>query len=196
MDLLELGKKIAAAGLPLLGAALPIPGGAAIATGLAAAIGLTDNKPEAIAEALLNPENFRIAKEFQAKHEERMLELTSQHEVSMRKADSEDISNVNETMRKEIEFSDKEDRVQRWWRPFNGYVVGLASLLSVIGVIGLFYVSLTKPELGLNVATVINTIPSLASAIAMILAVPGAAVGITAWHRGVKQRIEVGAKQP
>lgn len=195
MDLLELGKKLASAGLHLLGAALPIPGGAAIATGLAAALGLSDDQPVNIAAAMQDPAKLQAAMEFQAKHEERLLELTSSYEIEMRKADSADVAIINQTIQKELEFSASEDRVQKWWRPANGYVVALGSLLSVIGVLVLFYVAITDPKLGLNVPTVINTIPTLASAIAMILAVPGAAVGITAWHRGVKQRLEVEATQ-
>lgn len=191
MDFKDLGKMLAGIGLPLLGAALPIPGGAAIATALAASLGLTSSTPEAIATALDTPEARQKAFEFQATHTERMLELTTKAEIADRQADSADIASVNATMIAELQNSANEDRVQRWWRPFNGYVVGAGSFISVVGVLVLFYAALTRPELGMNVATVINVIPQLAMAVATILAVPGAAVGITAWHRGVKQRMEV-----
>lgn len=81
MDWKELGVAVAKLGLPLLGAALPLPGGAAIGTALAGAIGAQSDKPEDIFSQLaLSPANVQAAKEFQAKHEERMLEITSGHE--------------------------------------------------------------------------------------------------------------------
>lgn len=81
MNLKELGIAVAKLGLPLLGAALPVPGGAAIGTALAAAIGLPSDKPEDILAALASSKDaMAAATEFQAKHQERMLELTTGHE--------------------------------------------------------------------------------------------------------------------
>jgi hypothetical protein len=39
----------------------------------------------------------------------------------------------------------------------------------------------------------LNAIPTFVSSIAMVLAVPGAAVGIKAWHRGRAQIAEIQA---
>jgi len=76
MDLESLGSEIAKIGLPLLGAILPIPGGAAIGTALASAIGSTSSKPEDILTALTtSADAVEKAKEFQATHTETMLQL-------------------------------------------------------------------------------------------------------------------------
>lgn len=185
MDLKDLGAALAKIGLPMLGAALPIPGGAAIGTALAAAIGATNDSPESIlAKLTTSPEALQAAREFQARHEERMLELTTNAEIEARKADSSDIEQVNETMRYEAEHSDKENWWQTGWRPFNGYVIGLTSFVTVCGVLWLSWEALTGKDLN-----ALNAIPTIVSSIAMVLAIPGAAVGITAWHRGVAQRL-------
>ena len=185
MDLKDLGAALAKIGLPMLGAALPIPGGAAIGTALAAAIGAkTDSPDDILAKLTTSPEALQAAREFQARHEERMLELTTQAEIESRKADSADIAAVNETMRTESENSDKESWYQKGWRPFNGFVVGAASMVTVAGVLWLAWLALVAKDLN-----ALNAIPTIVSSIAMVLAIPGAAVGITAWHRGVAQRI-------
>jgi hypothetical protein len=76
MDLESLGAEIAKIGLPLLGAILPIPGGAAIGTALAAAIGSGSSKPEDILTALTSSADaVEKAKEFQTTHTETMLQL-------------------------------------------------------------------------------------------------------------------------
>ena len=83
MDWKELGSAIAKIGLPLLGAALPIPGGAAIGTALAAAIGSPSGNPQDILATLTSSaEAVEKAKEFQAKHEETMLQMKISADIS------------------------------------------------------------------------------------------------------------------
>ena len=89
-------------------------------------------------------------------------------------------------MQAEAANSANENWWQKGWRPFNGYVVGLGSLISLIFVCYLFYEALTSKRQ--DISLVVQMIPSLAFNISLILAVPGAAVGITAWHRGKRQR--------
>ena len=68
-------------GLPLLGAALPVPGGAAIGTALAAAIGSPSDKPDDILAHLgQNADAIQKAREFQATHEETILRITVEAE--------------------------------------------------------------------------------------------------------------------
>ena len=97
-------------------------------------------------------------------------------------ADQANMAAVNSTMQAEATNSANENWWQKGWRPFNGYVVGLGSFIGVCFTCYLFYVAIVLKD-----ATAINIVPQLASALAMILAVPGAAVGITAWHRGKMQ---------
>lgn len=91
MDLKTLGSAVAKLGLPLLGAALPIPGGAAIGAALAAAIGSKSGDPDDILAALTgNAQALAQAKQFEMTHQERMLELTTQAETAMYEADAND----------------------------------------------------------------------------------------------------------
>jgi hypothetical protein len=91
VNLKELGEAIAKVGLPLLGAALPIPGGAAIGAALASHVGASSSKPEDILATLgASAEAVQKAKEFEATHQEHMLELTSKYEAGMAQAEADD----------------------------------------------------------------------------------------------------------
>ena len=80
MDLKSFGEEIAKIGLPLLGAILPIPGGAAIGTALASAIGSNSSKPEDILAALTSSSDaIEKAKEFQLQNTTNMLRLHLEH---------------------------------------------------------------------------------------------------------------------
>jgi Holin of 3TMs, for gene-transfer release len=186
MDLKDFGMAVAKLGLPLLGAVLPIPGGVAIGTALASAIGSGSTKPEDILATLTaNADALQKAKEFEMTHQETMLKLKIDQEVEERKADSADLASVNATMQAEATSSNNENWWQKGWRPFNGYVVGLASFVTTIGVLYLSYMAVFGKD-----PSALNAIPTIVSSIAMVLAIPGAAVGITAWHRGMMQRTQ------
>ena len=76
MDLKTFGESLAKIGLPLLGAVLPIPGGAALGSALASAIGAGSAAPEDVLAALTsNADTLEKAKEFEATHSETMLQL-------------------------------------------------------------------------------------------------------------------------
>lgn len=182
MDWKELGKKLTALGLPLLGAALPVPGGAALGTALAAMLGVS--KPEEIAAAVQNnAEALSKTQEFEAGHKERILALLIDAEKAERSADSADLSVINETIREELRNSANEEWYQKAWRPANGFCVAIGSFVAVVYSCYLFYLAIVMKDI-----TALNAVPALATSIGLILAVPGAAVGITAWHRGKRQR--------
>ena len=95
MDLKEFGLSLAKIGLPLLGAVLPIPGGAAIGTALASAIGSPSGKPEDILAALTgNAEGMLKAKQFEETHQETILRITVEHEQAMFQAEVDDRSSA------------------------------------------------------------------------------------------------------
>jgi hypothetical protein len=193
MDWKDVAKSIAQLGLPLLGAALPIPGGAAIGSALASAIGSSSANPSDILATLQSSADaLAKAKQFEEQHREKLMEMAYNYELELRKADSSDLAAVNATMQAEAAASASENWWQKGWRPANGYVLALASLIAVIFVCVLFYQAMTLKD-GPTIATVVAMIPQLAFAIASILAVPGAAVGITAWHRGRAQIAQIQA---
>lgn len=95
MDLKDFGIALAKLGLPLLGAALPVPGGAALGTALASAIGSGSAKPEDLLATLTaNADAVEKAKEFEATHQERLIDLAQQNELATYKAEIEDRANA------------------------------------------------------------------------------------------------------
>ena len=95
MDLETLGTEIAKIGLPLLGAIIPIPGGAAIGTALASCIGASSSKPEDILTALTSSADaVEKAKEFQTTHTETMLQLHQNYALQLYQAEVSDRSSA------------------------------------------------------------------------------------------------------
>jgi hypothetical protein len=84
MDLKTFGEELAKIGLPLLGAALPIPGGAALGTALASAIGSPTDKPEDVLATLgQSADAIEKAKEFQAQNSMQVLQIHLDYQKSM-----------------------------------------------------------------------------------------------------------------
>jgi hypothetical protein len=191
MELKDIGRAIAAIGLPLLGAALPVPGGMAIGTALAQAINSPSAKPEDILATLTNnAEALQKAREFEATNHAALVQIAVSYELEQSKLESGDLATVNATMQAEAGAAANENWWQKGWRPFCGYVVALGSLVAVVFVCVLFYQAMAIKEAA-NLATVVAMVPQLALAITSVLAVPGAAVGITAWHRGRMQVAQI-----
>src|SRR5262249_17672945 len=132
MDWKQLGEAAVKLGLPLLGAALPVPGGAALGAALASALGAPRAEPGDILATL--GDSVLKARQFELTHQARLMQMALDYEVKVRQADTADIAAVNETMRAEAQQSAVESWWQKGWRPFNGYVLGLASLIAVIFV--------------------------------------------------------------
>lgn len=87
MELKDIAAQIAKFGLPLLGAALPIPGGAALGSALAKAIGAPDDTPAHILATLnASPEAVQKAREFELTHQATILRLTTEAEIAASKA--------------------------------------------------------------------------------------------------------------
>jgi len=185
MNWKDLGKTLANVGLPILASA--VPGGGIIASLIRGALGLApDATPDAVAAAL-SPENVLKLRELEAKHEEVLVKAGYDYEVSMRQADATDVAAVNTTMQSEA----KAEHWLQWsWRPLNGYVLALGSLALVLGTIYLCVIAVLGKDLG-----VLNAIPTVVMAVTTALAVPGAVCGVTAWHRGVAQRIDAGEER-
>lgn len=81
MDLKSIGEAIAKLGLPLIGAALPIPGGAALGALLASKIGAPSSAPDDILATLTqSADAIEKAKEFETTHAETMLRLQIEQE--------------------------------------------------------------------------------------------------------------------
>jgi hypothetical protein len=109
MDWKSLAGEVAKIGLPLLGAVLPIPGGAAIGTALASHIGAKSSAPEDILAALTSSaEAVQKAREFEATHQERMLELTQKQELALVQADVDDRKSARQ---REVDTKDETPKI-------------------------------------------------------------------------------------
>lgn len=183
-----------AAGLPWLANALIGPGGiASVAAGkIAEKLGLADTTVQAVQNAIsgMKPEELSKLKEVENSFKLAMTQAGYTHSEVLSKIDLDQISVVNKTIQTELENSDKETWYQKAWRPANGFAVALGSFAGVLAVCWLGYQAIKTKD-----PTALNMIPALSLAIAGILAVPGAAVGIAAWHRGMQQREEVKGEQ-
>ena len=104
MDILAIGEAIAKLGLPLIGAALPVPGGAALGALLASKIGAGSPDPAVILSTLSqNADAFAKAQQFELEHAETMQKLANdakatdaQTIVSIKTIDAGDTASARE----------------------------------------------------------------------------------------------------
>lgn len=96
--------------------------------------------------------------------------------------DIDAIKIVNDTIQTELANSANEAWYQKAWRPACGFSLAIGSFVGVFFTCILFYKAIIE-----NNIDALNAIPQLATSLALILGVPGAAVGIAAWHRGVEK---------
>lgn len=87
---------------------------------------------------------------------------------------------VNATMQAE---SKAEHWPQYSWRPYWGFISGTAFLFVVILCCMLGWEAVIEKQ-----AEALRMIPDLVTAFSMLFAIPGAILGVTAWHRGAMQR--------
>lgn len=156
MQIKDIVAEFAKLGLPLLGAALPIPGGEAIGTAVAAMIGAPSSAPEDILKTVQgNADALVKAKQFELTHQETILRITVDAEVRQVEA-------VNKTLQTEAMGG------SFWQKNHHGFETSLF----MVTMTGVYFV---LPILKLPVPT----IPEFAF---MAMA---AVLGVTAWQRGV-----------
>ena len=178
---------------PWLGAAItggPV-GLATLAAGkIASAVGLGDSSIKSVTDFLssgsMTPEQKLALQNSEQDFKTKMTDLGFQHEKDMVLADVASLQAVNLTMQTELANSANETWYQKAWRPANGFCVAIGSFVGVVASCFLFGYAIIYKD-----SNAINAIPQLATSLSLILAVPGAAVGIAAWHRGKQQREEV-----
>ena len=161
MDFSEIGKKIATMGLPLLANAV-VPGGGAIVSLIASALGLTNDEPDTIALALQSDPNAAVKlKELQTRHIEKLEEIALQRYQAELSAETTQQSNINKTIQEELK---SDSSYKSGWRPLFGYFAafGVGGIL-----LGLVYSIFDGPE---NAG---NIVESATVMITMMLAVLG-----------------------
>jgi hypothetical protein len=192
MDIL---KKIAAqiaGAAPLIGTILAGPGGAAVGTAvklIASVLGV-EPTPESIESALANdPEALAKIKTIELNNQLELQKLVInleivkiQEETKLAQEDTKRIEGVNLTMRTEAVSGGW----PAFWRPYWGVVSGTA-----FGVVSVFVCYLAYEAIIAKDMSAMTMIPQIISSFTMLFGVPGAILGIAAWHRGKMQRESV-----
>lgn len=162
MDLKAFGLEVAKLGLPLLGAALPVPGGASLGAALASQIGAKSADPaDILAQLTGNAQALAQAKQFELTHQERMLALTTQAEIAARVADAQQVAAVNATLQTEAMAGS--------WLQRNHHAI--ESIIATCSVLAVYFVLpiLHEP---------VPVVPEFAWVML------GGILGVTAWQRG------------
>jgi hypothetical protein len=169
MDWKALGEELAKIGLPLLGAALPLPGGMAIGTALASAIGNASAKPEDILATLTaNADAVQKAKEFESTHQERLMQMSYDNEVRMAQLATGQVEAVNKTLQTESMGG------SYWQRNHHAFESSFVCLM----IAGIY--------IGLPLARI--PVPTVDPTVWLML---GGILGVTAWQRGQVNRAVV-----
>ena len=87
---------------------------------------------------------------------------------------------VNATM---VAEAQSEHWPQYSWRPFWGFISGFAFLLVVIMICVIIVIAVRNGK-----AEILGIIPAIISAFTALFAIPGAILGVSAWHRGKQKR--------
>jgi hypothetical protein len=125
-NLKSIGNALAEIGLPILGAALPIPGGAALGKLLAGKLtGNSNASTQDVLLALGTPEGLAEARKFELTHEETILRINTEHDIAMRKEETLQVQSVNTTMQAEASAANWPTYT---WRPFLGFISGVMIL--------------------------------------------------------------------
>jgi hypothetical protein len=162
MDGKTLALEFAKIGLPILGACLPFPGGAAIGSALAAAIGSPSGKPEDILATLTtSAEALAQGKQFELTHQETMLRISVDAEIKMAESAAVQVQAVNQTLQTEAMGGS--------WLQKNHHAI--ESLMASSSVIAIYFVLPLLHE----------AVPVVPETAWMMLA---AILGVTAWQRG------------
>jgi len=159
---------------PLLGSALG-PLGSVAGVLISSALGV-ENEPDKIMQAIeADPQAALKLREVESNNQLALQQAVIQAGTARIAEQTKQILSVNTTMQAEVSHGG----FSGFWRPYWGVISGTAFGVVAVAVLG------GKPE-------ALAMIPQLISAIAMLFAIPGAILGVTAYQRGKMQRAQVG----
>jgi len=139
----ELGKTVAQFA-PLLGAALPVPGGAAIGTLIASVFGGNADDPESLSRAIqTNPEAAVKLRQIETEHKAELERIAMQRVANQLAADTVRIESVNQTM--QVETSSQ--GLPAFWRPFWGLFQRWRFLFRSLQLVICWYSNPNSPQL-------------------------------------------------
>ncbi len=179
--------KIASKFAPLVGTALAGPLGTGIGTIIAAEFGV-DPVPDKVAQAIqADPQAALKLGEIESNNKLELQKALIAAQVAQMQEETKQQQAVNQTMQVEAQS-------QKWyvagWRPYWGFVSGTAFLVVCTFVCYLGYRAVIVKDF-----SCLSVLPTLIGAFSALFAIPGAILGVTAWHRGKMQRAQAG-EQP
>ncbi len=181
----KLGDLLIEKGLPLLGAATGLPGGAVMGALIADVVGGNANDSEVLLQRakieLTSPEKISALKDIEAQNRVALQELITRQNIVQIEADTSRLREVNQTMRVEA-------KVGGWpgfWRPFWG-VISAVAWAFMAGCIGVMLVK--NPA---QLATALTAMTSLQ----YFWLIPLIILGVASHHRGKEKRFAAG-EQP
>ena len=183
MDLKEFGENLARIGLPLLGAALPLPGGAALGIALAGMVtGDVKATPETIVQTLSqNAAALQQAKQFELTNQTAVLKIMVDAEQAANAQAVQNAADINKTAQTEA-------AADHWptysWRPFIGFVFGVNLLIVSVVTAALYVCSMFGVA---GAAAALPTLPSMVGALGTANAAALPILGVASWFRGKMQ---------
>jgi hypothetical protein len=143
------------------------------------------NEPDAVMEAIKNDPNAVLKlRQFEIESKVELRRMTLAAETRRIEEETKQKQTVNETMIAEA-------KSDHWWtsgwRPYWGYTSATAFFVIVCAIC--YFVGLAIKTKDLNLLMVL---PQIVMAIVALFSIPGAILGVSAWHRGKMQRIKAG----
>jgi hypothetical protein len=183
MDLLKtIGKYSKLIPLALSG---PVGVASTIATVVRDVFGVESNDDAELARAIeRDPQAALKLRQIELDHRTELQRLAFQTASAHLAAETARIESVNQTMRVEAQ---SEKWPQYSWRPFWGFISALAFLMVCVFVGIIAFEALKNKD-----PAAIAMVPQLVTSFATLFTIPGAILGITAWHRGRQKRVAAG----
>lgn len=188
---------------PVIGGAISGPIGPLVNIGIAtvseAILGKPDGTEEEVSAAIqkgLSPDAIAALQKQDQDFKIRMQQVLNESEKNRLDAETQQVQEetkqqvaVNVTMQEESRNSAIEAWYQKGWRPYWGFISGTGFGIVVVFICYLAYLGIVNKD-----HEAIRMIPDLVTSFAELFAIPGAVLGITAWHRGKMQRLRAGEK--
>jgi len=166
---------------PVLGNAI-LPGAGGVAGALVASALGVEAEPSAVEQALaVDPQAAVKLREIESAERTTLARIAAEQEVAQIQAETAQAQSVNETMRAEV-------NAPKWWssawRPFIGFVTGIAFLAEAVFIGVLMVKALETGQL----ANALSQIPAIVAALTGLFTPMCLILGIAAHHRGAMQR--------
>jgi hypothetical protein len=145
----------------------------------------TKNEPDAVLKAIqADPEAAVTLMKIQSDNAVELKRIYLAAETRRIEEETKQQQAVNATMIAEGKSSD-------WWtsgwRPFWGFISGTAFFVVVCAICYFVVLAIKTKD-----SNLLMVLPQVVMAIAALFSIPGAILGVSAWHRGKMQRIQAG----